>query len=316
MKTKTDALKEDLLVRWRAGDYIDLARPFTLLAPIFGFLAGAVIALAAPNPQPPSLFIVLPLVMGAAVAAILNAGSNTINQVYDLEADRVNKPNRPLPSGRLTVRKAWIFGLFCYVVALGLSWLIPNKQFFWVVLVGALLTYAYSAPPLRTKRFPWLANLTMALPRGCLVVVAGWAAVRDIWNAEPWFIGAILGLYVFGASSTKDFSDMEGDKLQGVRTLPNVYGVEQSVYFIAPFFVVPFMLLPYGLLFGLLTGPPFLLSELSLILAAYGGYILYLILRDPKALATEANHVSWKHMYLLLLLAQVGIAVCYIFAMT
>ena len=45
------------------------------------------------------------------MAAVLNAASNAINQIYDLEIDRINKPQRPLPSGRLTMREAWIFTL-------------------------------------------------------------------------------------------------------------------------------------------------------------------------------------------------------------
>ena len=54
--------------------------------------------------------IVFPLI-GALMAAVLNAASNALNQIYDLEIDRVNKPKRPLTSGRLSMRDAWIFTL-------------------------------------------------------------------------------------------------------------------------------------------------------------------------------------------------------------
>ena len=43
------------------------------------------------------------------MAALLNAGNNALNQIYDLEIDRVNKPKRPLTSGRLTIAQAWRF---------------------------------------------------------------------------------------------------------------------------------------------------------------------------------------------------------------
>lgn len=315
MSDRISELQDELSVRWRAGDYLDLARPFTLLAPTLGFIAGGIIALFVPfaDGYHPALTYIFPIAVGALSAALLNAASNTINQIFDLEIDKINKPMRPLPSGRIKKFKAWIFALLCYGASFGLAILVPNRQFLFIVLLTAFLTYAYSGPPFRTKRFGWGANLTIAIPRGMLVLVAGWSAVRSIWHPEPWFIGLILGLFVFGAATTKDFSDIEGDEANGVRTLPIIYGVRTAVYLIAPFFVIPFMLIPYGLLFGLMSGPQVPLSMLSFILAAYGCFVLFLILRDPEKLATEANHVSWKHMYLLLVLAQVGTALCYLF---
>ena len=57
------------------------------------------------------------------MAAVLNAGNNALNQIYDLEIDSVNKPRRPLPSGRLSMRDAWQFTIVTYAVALVLAWL-------------------------------------------------------------------------------------------------------------------------------------------------------------------------------------------------
>ena len=54
--------------------------------------------------------------------------------------------------------------------------------------------------------------MTIAIPRGVLLKVAGWSTVKTVMGVEPWFIGAIFGLFVLGASSTKDFADIEGDR--------------------------------------------------------------------------------------------------------
>ena len=56
------------------------------------------------------------------MAMVLNAASNALNQIYDLEIDRINKPQRPLTSGRLSIREAWIFTWIAYAVALALAW--------------------------------------------------------------------------------------------------------------------------------------------------------------------------------------------------
>src|SRR6185295_8703981 len=89
--------------------YIDLARPFTLVAPALGFMSGALTAIGAAPREPWRLGLLTAPLVGSAMAALLNAGNNALNQIYDLEIDRVNKPKRPLPSGRLTTAQVWLF---------------------------------------------------------------------------------------------------------------------------------------------------------------------------------------------------------------
>jgi tellurite resistance protein TehA-like permease len=81
---------------------------------------------------------------------------------------------------------------------------------------------------------------------------------------------------------------------------------------IAPFFVLPFMLIPIGVRTGLLTGNPLLLDLLALLLVAYGIFTVYLLVRKPEELAFTENHPSWTHMYLMMMVAQVGFALAYV----
>jgi hypothetical protein len=67
-----------------------------------------------------------------------------------------------------------------------------------------------------------------------LLKVAGWAMVAHIWHTEPWYIGAVFGLFLIGAASTKDFADIEGDAAGGCRPLPIVHGVERAAWMISP----------------------------------------------------------------------------------
>ena len=106
------------------------------------------------------------------------------------------------------------------------------------VLLGLLFTLVYSMPALgRTKADTFLANLTIAVPRGCLLKVAGWAMVAHIWHVEPWYIGGTIALFLMGAASTKDFADIEGDLAGGCKTPPILYGPKKAAYIISPFFV-------------------------------------------------------------------------------
>jgi 4-hydroxybenzoate polyprenyltransferase len=302
------------MTNWKA--YVELARPFTLAPPALGVLSGAVTAWGAGHSRPPATVdLFLPVLWGTLMAAVLNAANNALNQIYDLDIDRVNKPNRPLPSGALTGGEAWAFTLVTAAIAWGLAWLSSpdgRRECFWIVVFTSLLCWIYSAPPLWTKRRGFLANVTIAVPRGVLLKVAGWSTVKTILGPEPWYIGAVFGLFLLGAASTKDFADIEGDRAGGCRTLPIQYGVEAAAWIIAPFFVLPFFLIPIGVGKGILTGNPTLLLVLAAALILYGTYTVYLLVRRPEELAATENHPSWTHMYRMMMVAQVGFALAYL----
>ena len=313
--------------------YVALARPFTLLPPLLGIISGAVCAWgSAHNPDPSravTLSVVLTVVLGSACASFLNAANNALNQIYDLEIDRINKPKRPLVTGELSLRQAWGFTRVTYAIGLLPVWLVvvypynsliaklfaplSAHECFFIYLAAFVATFVYSVPALgRTKAHPIGANLTIAIPRGCLLKVAGWTMVAGASVAEPWFIGSIFGLFLLGAASTKDFSDMEGDRAGGCRTLPITFGVRKAAYMIAPFFVFPWLLMPVGAHLGILTGNRIALDIVGVVLALWGVYTLWLIVRNPDELASTENHPSWRHMYLMMMAAQIGFAVAYL----
>jgi 4-hydroxybenzoate polyprenyltransferase len=154
--------------------------------------------------------------------------------------------------------------------------------------------------------------VTIAIPRGVLLKVAGWSSVKTVMGLEPWYIGAIFGLFLLGATTTKDFADMDGDRRGGCRTLPIQYGVRRAAWMISPSFVVPFLMIPLGAWTHVLTGNFWLLQTLGAVMTAYGVYVCYLMLRRPDELAVEENHVSWAHMYRMMFVAQIGFALAYL----
>lgn len=329
----------------KARLYARFTRPFTLLPPLIGVISGAITAwgsasnphLLAGQPRQWTWSILLTIVLGSACAALLNAASNVINQVYDFENDRINKPTRPLITGEISMGAAFRLATALYVVAVVPTWLVAawpavtiaekldgplsQHQCFALFVLGLIFTLVYSAPAFgRTKANAFLANLTIAIPRGCLLKVAGWSMVASVFDVEPWFIGSIFFLFLVGASSTKDFSDMKGDAAAGCRTLPVRFGVAAASRMIAPFFVVPWLLMPLGAWVrdpwspehAILTGNRWVLTGLGSVLSVWGCYTVYLILRNPDDLAEVENHPSWTHMYLMMMAAQLGFAVAYL----
>ena len=295
--------------------FIELCRPFTMLAPAVGVYAGAM--MAAEGDWPYAMCIV-----AAIVGGLINAASNALNQITDLDIDRMNKPDRPLPSGRMSIGTAAVTATVLYLVCLIAAFAL-GFGFFLVILVGAILSVAYSMPPIRTKNNPLLANPTMAIARGILLILAGYVVQLELGmesaslaeharlifsNSAPWAAGVIMFLFLLGAASTKDFADIEGDKAYGARSIPVVLGIRRAAWFMAPFFVIPFLLIPIAVALGYLIP-----ATLPLVaLAAYGAFIAWIILRDPESLALEGNHPSWKHMYLLMMITQIGFGVAYL----
>jgi 4-hydroxybenzoate polyprenyltransferase len=297
-----------------ARAYFELARPFTLLAPALGMLSGAVTALGA-HPRfahAGRTFAAWAgdVVVGCVAAGLLNAASNVLNQVCDLSIDRINKPSRVLPCGRLSTAAAVGFSASLYTASL-LAAATINAAVFGLFVLGALATVIYSVPPMRTKRFGWWANVTIAIPRGVLLKVAGWSVTKSVLAPEAWLIGAVFGLFLLGATTSKDFADVEGDRAGGCRTLPVAYGRERAIRMIHPFFTVPFLLLAAGAAAGLFTGNTFALVGLGLGCAAWGHAVIGMLARDPSAQLTE-NHPSWRHMYYLMFALQVGFMVAYL----
>jgi geranylgeranylglycerol-phosphate geranylgeranyltransferase len=338
------------MARLRAVNrFVTLARPFTLLPPLLGIVSGAICAWgSAHNPDPSralTLSVILTVTLGSACAAFLNAANNTLNQIYDLEIDRINKPGRPLVTGEVSIREAWIFTWIMYAIGVIPTWLVvaypyttwseklfaplSRHECFFIYFVALISTFIYSVPALgRTKAHPIGANLTIAIPRGLLLKVAGWTMVAYAFaseppylaSTEPWFIGAVFMFFLLGAASTKDFSDIAGDRAGGCRTLPIQYGVRRAAWMIAPFFIFPWLLIPLGVSLDdplspgnrILTGDATFLTIFGVALALWGAYTVWLIVRNPDELTATENHPSWRHMYLMMMAAQVGFAVAYL----
>jgi len=302
-QTRQVKLMKKLRIFW------NFSRPFTLIPPVVGIVSGALVGIGASRAP-----FRWPLILSAAAAAAtLNAASNALNQICDLKNDQLNKPLRALPSGQLSRAEAVLFTGALYVISFALvAWI--NVQTLVIYLIAGLATYLYSAPPFRLKRHTFLSNFTIALIRGSLLKVAGWAAIASVSNTlEPWYIGSIFMIFLMGATSTKDFADIEGDQAAGCLTLPVRYGPTLTARLIAPFFVLPWTLLPLGVQTRQLSASPALISALGLILILWGAYVAYLINRNPTAMVSQGeNHPSWRQMYWMMMTGHIGLGLIYL----
>lgn len=311
---------------------IDLFRPFTLLAPLIGGLSAALMALAIdPLPKYAGRFIIngafvgpefswsypfmfwkfplLELLAGVSALMLVNAGSNILNQVYDFRIDKINKPYRPITAKIITLNEARTLAWVVYLVTLWRAAAVGSGAFLFLILIIMLITIFYSIPPIRFKKRLFISNITIAFARGMLGFVAGWCIFGDPFNSTPWLIGLVMGIYLIGAVTTKDFTDMKGDRKFGMRTLPIVFGKQKAIAISAPFFVSPFILIPLGIWRGHLIEESMILTALII----WGIYIILLLYKfgDVPDKKFE-NTTVWIHMYLMLMAVQLGFCIVYI----
>jgi len=138
-----------------------------------------------------------------------------------------------------------------------------------------------------------------------------WAVGGGALRPEAWLLGAVTWLYIFGAATTKDFADVEGDRATGCRTLPIVLGNRAAARFVAPFLVLPFLAYPVFALLDWLPGPDAAWTVLGAGIAVLGGIAATLLMRQPAPPPGTGPHPAWKLMYVQLTAAPIGAAVIF-----
>lgn len=285
--------------------YSMFIRPFAFIGTAIIFVCSSLIAI---NTPPYVQYSWLHILLGALSCGLLASASHALNNIFDLEIDKINKPFRALPSKKISLREAWIFTILLYALSFLLSLYVKTELFF-ITLIIAGFSFIYSSPPFRTKRLGILENITIAIPRGLLIILAGWSVIKSVFEVTPWYIGSISMLFLIGAISTKDFKDLKGDKLHNCYTLPVKYGIKKTIKLISPFFIFPFLLIPLGVYLNILKNTTLPLT----LLLFYGIFIIWLMKnKQDKLTKIEKNHISWKHTYILYMLLQAGLALAYV----
>ena len=134
-----------------------------------------------------------------------------VNQLEDVEIDRVNKPFLPLAAGEMTVAAARRIVAACAIVPVALA-LSQGAIETVAVLAGLAVGTAYSVPPLRLKRFPLLAALSITLVRSVVVNVGVALHFGDTVPEAVWALTLFVLPFSFAIAILKDVPDAEGDR--------------------------------------------------------------------------------------------------------
>ncbi len=244
---------------------------FLIIRPINAFIGALSVALGIILAKPAMWSSQATFAMISAVSIL--AGANVINDYFDLEIDRINRPQRILPSGRMTRREALLLAIILFATGNFFS-IFASIQLFGLAVFTTSLLIWYSAI---LKKQPLSGNLVVSF-------VSGVAFVFGALAGKNWHAGiapAVFAfLFHFGREIIKDIEDRLGDSHDGARTLPIVYGITMARAVASGAFIV--------LLLGTLM--PFALdvynqTYLVIILAGVYPIVLYVLFRiwkDPS----------------------------------
>lgn len=198
-------------------------RPHTIRGTILASLSGTIRALV---DTPGSITnvnwgIMLPRALYGVIALLLgNIFIVGINQIYDEDIDKLNKPFLPVASGEMSKRFAWVAVILSGVLGPVLVRSVFPRLLFRLYSLGIVLGGIYSVPPIRTKKNPVLAGLTIATVRGFLLNFGIYYAVKDAigssfsWSPKVSFVARFMTTFATVIAVTKDLPDIEGDKVR------------------------------------------------------------------------------------------------------
>jgi geranylgeranylglycerol-phosphate geranylgeranyltransferase len=190
---------------------LDLIRPPNLIITALTVWVGGMLAGGREYLLDSTLF------MAAFAAALVAAGGNAINDAYDEDIDLINRPHRPIPSGRLDYINAFKLGGGLLILGVGFSfYLMPSLGM--IALTIAALLWMYS---LWLKRTVLLGNFAISFC-GAMAFIYGAAAVENPTGGM--YPAGFAFLIHLGREIIKDVEDVAGDRLCGAMTLPVVMG--------------------------------------------------------------------------------------------
>ena len=216
--------------------YIMIIRPLNV------FLGGLTILISSLiiKYEGPAISVILPVF----VVMFFTMGANTLNDYFDYEIDKINRPDRAISSGLVLRNQALILSLFSFIIGVLIALRLNKDSQLLSIGVSLPLIIAYNV---KLKNYPLIGNIIVSLILAMSFIYAGLVFKKT----EPLIIPALLA---FGLTLireiVKDLADIKGDKSAGLMTFPIIYGEKKTVILCT----ILSVLLGVGSFIPLLTG--------------------------------------------------------------
>ena len=184
------------------------------------------------------------------IVAMVSArsGAMGLNRIIDIKIDAANPrtANRELPSGKIKTSNAVLFALISFAVLIFAAYMLnPLCLKLSPLTIAVLFLYSY------TKRFTWLSHIVLGIAISAAPLGA-WIAVRGVFNAEILPLAFAVVFWLAGFDVLYALQDIEFDRSHGLHSIPERFGIKDSLLFSRVFHVIAWGLLALtGLFFNL-----------------------------------------------------------------
>ncbi|MGM0771287.1 MAG: geranylgeranylglycerol-phosphate geranylgeranyltransferase [Halobacteriota archaeon] len=182
------------------------------------------------------------------IVFFVTGAGNGLNDYFDIDIDTVNKPSRPIPSGKISLRSALYFSLMLFAAGVSLAFIV-NFLCGIIALLNSFVLILYAK---NLKRTPFLGNASVGYLTGSTFLFGG-----AVFGMEG--LHAVIVLFLLATLATiarevvKDIEDVEGDKKEGARTLPILIGSKKASYIAAAFGFTAMLASPFPYLQSILN---------------------------------------------------------------
>jgi len=194
--------------------FIQIARPVNFVITFLSVIVAAAICVEGD-------YQVYKIILAAFSASLTLSAGNIINDIKDIETDKVSHTKRPLAAGKITVNQAKAEYVLLTFIALLLSFFI-NPQALVIAITATVLLYLYSY---YFKTVLILGNIIVSLLTGLVFIYGGVAVNNPLAAIIPAVFAFLINLI---REVVKDMQDVEGDLKQGVITFPGKFGFSSS----------------------------------------------------------------------------------------
>jgi chlorophyll synthase len=202
----------------------ELFKPITWFPPMWAFACGVI---ASGMPMQDKWGMAL---LGVALAGpFVCATSQAVNDWFDRHVDAINEPGRPIPSGRMPGR----WGLYLAIIWTLVSLLVATALGPWgfgAAVIGLVLAWAYSAPPVRLKENGWWGNAACGISYEGIAWATGAAVMAGgaMPEGRSLVLAALYSIGTHGIMTLNDFKAVNGDRQMGIRSLPVQLGEQRA----------------------------------------------------------------------------------------
>jgi geranylgeranylglycerol-phosphate geranylgeranyltransferase len=242
---------------------IEILRPINGLMAVAAFVVGAALSGFPLAPVP------LQLLVGAFVIFLQSGGGMVLNDYFDWEIDRINRPYRVIPSGRMTLDESVNYAAALFGVSLALSFAVLPILMTALVVFNAALSLVYSWKLKKTI----LGHIAVSWLTASVFVLAA------LMTGDVTYIGAVLFALVFFASMAREIAkgieDYKGDKAAGARTLAVSVGMDVAGWLAVAFLFLTATIAPLPFVFKYVGTGYALVAAVAVALLAYAAYQIY-----------------------------------------